>query len=146
MYIPQNRQAGCGEYGSRIVIFSFKVINYQMDDVLIITDFGVVRCASRSVTHYTYSLLVGRSGLDCIIGVHPAEARAGVEKGGHADSTWSCVQGLQIGRSACPPACCTTPSAFAATSTPAPNSRTAKRSSPSSKSPRPAAAPPAGRP
>src|SRR4051794_811222 len=27
--------------------------------------------------------------------VHPAEARAGLEKSGHADSTWSCVQGLQ---------------------------------------------------
>jgi peptide deformylase len=34
--------------------------------------------------------------------VHPAEARAGVEKSGHADSTWSCVLGLQTGRSACP--------------------------------------------
>src|SRR3954465_12291971 len=27
--------------------------------------------------------------------VHPAEARAGVGKSGHADSTWSCVKGLQ---------------------------------------------------
>src|SRR6476660_5839838 len=27
--------------------------------------------------------------------VHPAEACAGLEKSGHADSTWSCVQGLQ---------------------------------------------------
>src|SRR5262245_47030837 len=27
--------------------------------------------------------------------VHPAEARAGLEKRGHADSTWSCVNGLQ---------------------------------------------------
>ena len=39
---------------------------------------------------------------------------------GHADSTWSCVKGLQTGRSACPPACCITPSASAATSTSAP--------------------------
>src|SRR3954466_1419652 len=37
-----------------------------------------------------------------VIVVHPAEARAGVEKGGHADSTWSCVKGLQTGRSAYP--------------------------------------------
>src|SRR5262245_37075157 len=35
--------------------------------------------------------------------VHPAEARAGVEESGHADSNWSCVLGLQTGRSACPP-------------------------------------------
>ena len=54
------------------------------------------------------------------IKVHPAEACAGLEKSGHADSNWSCVQGLQTGRSACPPACCITPSASAATSTPAP--------------------------
>src|SRR5512135_2710486 len=78
--------------------------------------------------------------------VHPAEARAGLERGGHADSTWSCVRGLQIGRSACPPACCITPSASAAISTPAPTTTTAKPSSPSTKIPRPAAAPPAGRP
>src|SRR5512135_807653 len=52
--------------------------------------------------------------LDLIL-VHPAEARAGIEGGGHADSNWSCVQGLQIGRSACPPACCITPSVFVAT-------------------------------
>jgi hypothetical protein len=58
--------------------------------------------------------------------VHPAEARAGVEKSGHADSTWSCVIGLQTGRSACPPACCITPSASAATSTPAPTIRAAR--------------------
>src|SRR5512135_1582728 len=29
--------------------------------------------------------------------VHPAEARAGVERGGHSDSNWSCVTGLQTG-------------------------------------------------
>src|SRR5271165_2001558 len=52
--------------------------------------------------------------------VHPAEARAGVERGGHAGSIWSCVKGLQNGRSACAPACCITPSASAATSTFAP--------------------------
>ena len=69
----------------------------------------------------------------------------GLERGGHADSTWSCVKGLQIGRSACPPACCITPSASAATSTPAPTTRAARRSSPSARSPRPAAAPPAAR-
>src|SRR4051794_1687368 len=33
--------------------------------------------------------------------VHPAEARAGVERGGHGDSNWSCVRRLQTGRSAC---------------------------------------------
>src|SRR5918998_2145905 len=77
--------------------------------------------------------------------VHPAEARAGVEKGGHADSTWSCVNGLQTGRSACPPASCITPSASAAITPPAPTTRAAKRSSPSTKTSIPAAAPPAGR-
>src|SRR4051812_17972166 len=66
--------------------------------------------------------------------VHPAEARAGVERGGHADSNWSCVLGLQTGRSACPPACCITPSASAATTTPAPTTGTARRSSPSTRS------------
>src|SRR3954470_21607173 len=35
------------------------------------------------------------SGSDRGFRVHPAEARAGLEKSGHADSTWSCVQGLQ---------------------------------------------------
>src|SRR5436305_8012848 len=78
--------------------------------------------------------------------VHPAEARAGLEKRGHAASNWSCAQRLQTGMSACPPACCTTPSASAATSTDAPTTRTARRSSRSTKSPRPAAAPPAARP
>src|SRR5208337_2627291 len=58
--------------------------------------------------------------------VHPAEARAGVEKNGHADLNWSCVIVLQIGRSACPPACCITLSASAATGTPAPTIRAAK--------------------
>jgi hypothetical protein len=29
------------------------------------------------------------------IWVHPEFARAGVEKGGHADSIWSCIKGLQ---------------------------------------------------
>ncbi|MGO9596719.1 MAG: transposase family protein [Isosphaeraceae bacterium] len=52
--------------------------------------------------------------------------RAGVERGGHAGSIWSCVKGLQNGRSACAPACCITPSASAATSTFAPNTRAAK--------------------
>jgi hypothetical protein len=28
--------------------------------------------------------------------VHPAKAHEGVERSGHADSNWSCVQGLQI--------------------------------------------------
>src|SRR5512135_2191553 len=79
-------------------------------------------------------------------GVHPAEARAGVANGGHADSTGSCVRGLRTGRSACPSACCITPLASAATTTLAPTTRTAKRSSPSTKSPRPAADPPAGPP
>ena len=51
------------------------------------------------------------------IPVHPAEARAGVEKGGHADSTWSCVTRLQERRSACPPACCITRSASGAIGT-----------------------------
>src|SRR5208337_2226130 len=60
------------------------------------------------------------------IKVHPAEARAGVEKSGHADLNWSCVIVFQIGRSACPPACCITLSASAATSTPAPTIRAAK--------------------
>ena len=55
------------------------------------------------------------------------------------------LQGLQTGRSACPPACCITPSASAATSTPAPTIRAARRSSPSARSPRPAAARPAAR-
>ncbi len=58
--------------------------------------------------------------------VHPAEASAGLKEGGHADSNWSCVNGLQIGRSACPPACCITPSASAATNTPAPTIRAAR--------------------
>ena len=53
-------------------------------------------------------------------GVHPAEARPGVEKGGHADSTGSCVTRTRTWRSACPPACGITPSASAATSTSAP--------------------------
>ena len=52
--------------------------------------------------------------------VHPELACAGLEKSGHADSTWSCVNGLQTGRSACPPACCIMPSASAATTTSAP--------------------------
>jgi eukaryotic-like serine/threonine-protein kinase len=60
------------------------------------------------------------------ISVHPEVARAGLEKSGHADSTWSCVNGLQNGRSACPPACCTMPSAFAAMTTSAPNIRTVR--------------------
>src|SRR5512135_1760337 len=42
-------------------------------------------------------------------------------------------QGSKPGRSACPPACCITPSASAATSTPAPTTRTARRSSPSTR-------------
>ena len=33
--------------------------------------------------------------------VHPAEARAGLEKSGHADSTWSCVKRLS-GKPVCP--------------------------------------------
>ena len=49
--------------------------------------------------------------------VCPAGARAGVEKGGHAESHWSCVTRLQAGRSACPPACCTMRSAPEATNT-----------------------------
>ena len=53
--------------------------------------------------------------------VHPAEVCAGVEKCGHADSTWSCVKTLQTGRSACPPVCCITRSASEATSTRAPS-------------------------
>src|SRR6185312_3561098 len=57
--------------------------------------------------------------------VHPEEARAGLARRGHADSTWSCVNRLQTGSSACPPACCTTPSASAAMTTSAPSTRTA---------------------
>jgi hypothetical protein len=34
--------------------------------------------------------------------VHPAEARAGVEEGGHADLNWSCVKRLQTGRGTVP--------------------------------------------
>src|SRR5512135_2208660 len=71
--------------------------------------------------------------------------RAGLDKSGHADSTWSCVSRLQLGRSVCPPACCITPSASVATTTPAPTIRTAKSSSPSSKTPRPADVPHAAR-
>ncbi len=71
---------------------------------------------------------------------------AGLKRGGRADSIGSCVKGLPTRRSACPPACCITPSASAATSTPAPTTRMAKPSSPSTRSPRRAAARPAARP
>jgi serine/threonine protein kinase len=71
--------------------------------------------------------------------VHPDPARAGLERSRHADSTWSCVQGLQDGRSACPPACCIMPSASVATSTFAPITGAVKCSSRSAKTPRLAA-------
>src|SRR4029077_13329733 len=66
--------------------------------------------------------------------VHPGEARAEVEKGGHADSTWSCVKKLQTRRSACPPVCCITRFAFEATSTHAPSTAMARSYSPLSRS------------
>jgi SAM-dependent methyltransferase len=69
--------------------------------------------------------VVRRSHLGFFL-VHPGEARAGVEKSGHADSTWSCVELLQTRRSACPPVCCTMPSASAGTSTRAPSTIMAK--------------------
>ncbi len=58
--------------------------------------------------------------------VHPAEARGGLNEGGHADSIWSCVKRLQIRRSACPPACCITPLVSGAMSTFAPSIGVAK--------------------
>src|SRR5207302_2014602 len=70
--------------------------------------------------------------------VHPAEASRGLKKGGHADPIWSCVKGLQVRRSACPPACCITASASGAISTSALSTKAAKSCSPSGKSPRPA--------
>jgi hypothetical protein len=42
---------------------------------------------------------------------------SGLKKGGHAGSFWSCETRNQKGAPACPPACCITPSAFAATTT-----------------------------
>src|SRR5262249_6665555 len=58
--------------------------------------------------------------------VHPEVACAGLEKRGHADSTWSCVKGLRTGRAACPPAFCIRPSASAVTTTSAPTIEAAR--------------------
>src|SRR3954447_26771860 len=77
--------------------------------------------------------------------VHPAEPCAGLKKGGHADPIGSCVQRLPTRRSACPPACCITPSASAAIGTPAPTITAARSPTPSSRSPTPAAVRPAAR-
>ncbi len=95
------------------------------------------RCMTGGNTLIAHSVGAGKTGAmamsamkmkqaGLIKKVHPAEASAGLKEGGHADSNWSCVNGLQIGRSACPPACCITPSASAATNTPAPTIRAAR--------------------
>src|SRR5262249_30331105 len=52
--------------------------------------------------------------------------RARVEKSGHADSTWSCVNSLPTGSSACPSVFCTTPLASGAIGTSVPTIRMAK--------------------
>src|SRR4051812_2302503 len=83
----------------------------------------VTSCAGRNRTTYLQVMKFIR------------RKRAGVERGGHAGSTWSCVTRLQERRSACPPACCITPSASRAIGTSARPTSRVRRSSPSARSP-----------